>query len=112
MPGRRGRAFRREGRSRRACRARLPPYAVLVESRRSVRRRRKRGARPARPPVSSGAGYPFAMTRRAVTLFSGVLLLVALVLLSGRARLDNTYVELVPGPTFDTLGSSDGKQLI
>lgn len=45
-------------------------------------------------------------------MFSGVLLLVALVLLAGRARLNNQYVELVPGPTFDTLGSSDGKQLI
>src|SRR5262249_34717916 len=83
----------------------------LVTSRRSVRRRRKRRARPADPSLPSGAGYPFAMTRRAVTLFSGTLLLVALVLLSGRARRDNTCVELVPGPTFNPLRSSDGKQL-
>src|SRR5262249_22100739 len=70
------------------------------------------GAGPTRATVPSGAGYPFAMTRRAVTLLSGVVLLVALVVLSAQARLTNTYVELVPGPTWDTLGTSDGKQLI
>jgi PDZ domain-containing protein len=52
------------------------------------------------------------MTRRAVTLLSGIVLLVALVLLAGHVSLKDTYVELVPGPTYDTLGSNDGKPLI
>lgn len=50
------------------------------------------------------------MSRRASTLLTGVILLVVLGFLSTRAKVE--YVTLIPGPTFDTLGSDSGKQLI
>lgn len=50
------------------------------------------------------------MNRRSATLLTGTLLLVALILLAMWAPV--RYVELVPGPTYNTLGSSDGKPLI
>jgi PDZ domain-containing protein len=50
------------------------------------------------------------MTRRAATLISGAALFIALVLLANWTKVP--YAELQPGPTFDTLGSYQGKQLI
>jgi len=50
------------------------------------------------------------VTRRFSTLIAGFVLLVALVTLAVVAPVP--YVELVPGPTFNTLGASDGKQVI
>jgi len=52
------------------------------------------------------------MTRRASTLLTGSLLLAALIVLAIFAIPPIGYVALVPGPTFNTLGSSGGKQLI
>jgi PDZ domain-containing protein len=51
------------------------------------------------------------MTRRSSTLLAGVVLLLVLVGLAF-AHIRVQYVALEPGPTYNTLGSSDGKQLI
>jgi PDZ domain-containing protein len=50
------------------------------------------------------------MNRRATTLTAGAVLLVLLALLANWTKVQ--YVELVPGPTFNTLGQSGGKELI
>lgn len=50
------------------------------------------------------------MTRRVQTLATGVLLVVALALMLVFVRVP--YVELVPGPTVNTLGSYEGKPVI
>jgi Lon-like protease len=50
------------------------------------------------------------MNRRLATLLAGFAFLVVLVLLANWTRVP--YGELQPGPTFDTLGSYQGKQLI
>jgi PDZ domain-containing protein len=51
------------------------------------------------------------MTRRASTMLTGILLLAGLIGLTF-AHVPVRYVALIPGPTFNTLGSSDGKELI
>src|ERR1700753_626086 len=51
------------------------------------------------------------MSRRGVTLIVGVVLLVTLGALIYWTPAPE-YVELVPGPTYNTLGSNNGKQLI
>jgi Lon-like protease len=50
------------------------------------------------------------MSRRAVTLVVGVILLVGLIVAAGKAPVK--YVKIEPGPTFNTLGTFDGKPLI
>ena len=50
------------------------------------------------------------MTRRLWTLFTGVVLLAVLITLAYVAPV--RYVELVPGPTFNTLGTSGGTPVI
>jgi PDZ domain-containing protein len=50
------------------------------------------------------------MTRRATTLLTGTVLLIVLILLAMWAPVK--YVELVPGPTYNTLGATGGKDLI
>jgi Lon-like protease len=50
------------------------------------------------------------MTRRVVTLATGVILLAGLIVAAINAPVK--YVQIQPGPTFNTLGSFDGKQLI
>src|ERR1700742_4547607 len=50
------------------------------------------------------------MTRRLWTLFTGVVLLAVLITLAAVAPV--RYVELVPGPTFNTLGNSGGTPVI
>src|SRR5260370_36147435 len=50
------------------------------------------------------------MTRRLWTLFTGVVLLAVLITLAYVAPV--RYVELVPGPTFNTLGTSGGTSVI
>lgn len=50
------------------------------------------------------------MSRRATTLLTGTVLLVVLILLAMWAPVK--YVELVPGPTYNTLGATGGKDLI
>ncbi len=52
------------------------------------------------------------MTRRATTLLTGALLLLVLVWLGFKAVPPVGYVALKPGPTFNTLGSFNGKELI
>jgi PDZ domain-containing protein len=52
------------------------------------------------------------MTRRLSTLLTGLVVLIVLIGLAFFAIPPIAYVALVPGPTFNTLGSSDGKQLI
>jgi PDZ domain-containing protein len=54
----------------------------------------------------------FRVSRRTSTLMTGVLVLAALVALAFAAVPPVGYVELEPGPTFNTLGSSDSKELI
>ncbi|HKT01286.1 MAG TPA: PDZ domain-containing protein [Rugosimonospora sp.] len=50
------------------------------------------------------------MRRRGATLLAGALLLVALVVLAWQVQVP--YVELGPGPTWDTLGKDKGKDVI
>lgn len=50
------------------------------------------------------------MSRRSTTLMTGTLLLIALILLAMWAPVN--YVELVPGPTYNTLGEVGGVNLI
>lgn len=50
------------------------------------------------------------MTRRAVTLIVGVILLAGMITAGAQAPVK--YVKIVPGYTFNTLGSYSGKQLI
>jgi PDZ domain-containing protein len=52
------------------------------------------------------------MTRRASTLLTGALVLVAIVWLAFAAVPPVGYVALKPGPTFNTLGTFNGKELI
>ena len=51
------------------------------------------------------------MTRRASTLLTGVLVFAALLGLTF-AHVPVRYVALEPGPTYNTLGKSGGKELI
>lgn len=50
------------------------------------------------------------MRRRGVTLLVGTLMLVVLVVLAWNIKVP--YVELGPGPTWDTLGKDNGKEII
>jgi PDZ domain-containing protein len=50
------------------------------------------------------------MNRRAATLLTGSVLLAALIALSTYVRVG--YSEVLPGPTYDTLGSVDGSEVI
>ncbi len=50
------------------------------------------------------------MNRRSITLLVGTLLLAGLIALSSTATVG--YGELMPGPTFNTLGTVDGKDVI
>jgi PDZ domain-containing protein len=52
------------------------------------------------------------MTRRASTLITGIIVLAAIVFLAVWAVPPVGYVALRPGPTFNTLGSYNGKELI
>jgi PDZ domain-containing protein len=53
------------------------------------------------------------VTRRTSTLVTGIAVFIVLAVLAVKAvPADGGYVALVPGPTFNTLGSSGGKQLI
>lgn len=50
------------------------------------------------------------MRRRGATLLAGTLLLIALIVLAWQVRVP--YVELGPGPTWDTLGKTRGEDVI
>jgi PDZ domain-containing protein len=97
------------------CRARFPPYAVPAALLSPLATLLANGVPPPSRlawRLSRISGYALAMTRRASTLLTGVVLLVALAALAFYAAPPVGYVALVPGPTFNTLGSSGGKQLI
>ncbi|WP_440900813.1 YlbL family protein [Actinosynnema sp.] len=68
---------------------------------------------PPPPPPAPGAPLPprrTGLTRRTWTLVISLVLVLALGLLGGFARVP--YVALGPGPTYDTLGEAGGRQVV